>query len=227
MKINRYMDHAVLNPGFTIEESKMWIQKGIDYKVFSVCVRPCDIEMAKAMCEGTDTVVSVVLGFPQGCGHTKGKAAEAEIYTKLGVAEIDMVVNYGLIKSGEYNRVVADIKAVVDIAHKSNVLVKVILETTELSNDEIVMGTKASIEAGADFVKTSTGFASGGASEEAVKIMMETGAGKIKVKPSGGIRDYARAKMFVDMGVDRLGTGASSVDAICGNASADKSEGGY
>ena len=116
-----------------------------------------------------------------------------------------MVANYGLIKSGEYNRVVADIKTVVDIAHKSNVLVKVILETTELSNDEIVMGTKASIEAGADFVKTSTGFASGGASEEAIKIMMETGAEKIKVKPSGGIRDYARAKMFVDMGVDRLG----------------------
>ncbi|MDC7232750.1 MAG: deoxyribose-phosphate aldolase [Spirochaetales bacterium] len=215
MEINRYLDHAVLKPDTTIDEARKQIQSGIDYKVYSVCVRPCDIEMAKEMCEGTDTKVSVVLSFPHGCGHKNVKAFEAAEYCRLGVAEIDMVANYGLIRSGAYKEVVEDIEAVVKEAHQQNVLVKVILETTELTDEEITLGVKASIEGGADFVKTSTGFASGGASEEAVSLMLKLSSGKIKVKPSGGIRDRKRAELFVNMGVDRLGTGASSVEAIC------------
>lgn len=216
MNINRYLDHAVLKPEYTKTEAAELIQKGIDYKVRTVCVRPCDIETAVEMCRGTETEVSVVLSFPHGCGHTEVKRAEASCYCRLGVREIDMVANYGYIKSGDYTAVVDDIRAVCDEAHKHGVEVKVILETSELTDDEIRLGVRASIEAGADFVKTSTGFASGGATDESVRIMLAEAAKKIKVKPSGGIRDADRAQLFIDMGADRLGTGATSVEVICG-----------
>jgi deoxyribose-phosphate aldolase len=139
-----------------------------------------------------------------------------------------MVANYGWIRSGLWDEVRADIRAVVEVAHKSNVLVKVIFETAQLTLDEVAKTTEICIEAGADFVKTSTGFNGEGAKEDAVELMLKTAKGRIKVKPSGGIRDAARAQMFVEMGVDRLGVNGSSTPAICdGQPGAESSQGGY
>lgn len=215
MRIGRYLDHAVLKPEFTQEEAKAGIQMGIDYHAKTVCVRPCDIELAKKMCEGTDTQVSCVLDFPHGAAGVEAKAALAELYAKTGVVEIDMVMNFGLAKSGEWGRVAEEIKAVTDCAHPYGVGVKVIFETSQLTQDEIRKATEVCIECGADFVKTSTGFLGGGATKESVKTMLETAAGRIKVKPSGGMGDYETAKAFVDMGADRLGVGVAFTPAIC------------
>ncbi len=225
--LNRYLDHAVLVPQMTRQQAREWIKSGIDYQVKSVCVRPCDIDLAVEMCRGTQTEVSCVLGFPHGCVCTESKAAEARLYCEKGVAEIDMVANYGWIRSGMWDEVQADIKAVVDVAHAKNVLVKVIFETAQLTLEEVARATEVSIAAGADFVKTSTGFNGEGATEAAVECMLKTAAGRIKVKPSGGIRDAARAKMFVDMGVHRLGVNGSSSPAICDGSGGTASTGSY
>ena len=223
--INRYLDHAVLIPQMTRQEATEWIQSGIDYNVKTVCVRPCDIDLAVSMCKGTETGVSCVLGFPHGCLCTESKVAEAELYCKKGVVEIDMVANYSWIRSGLWNEVRADIKAVVDVAHKHDVAVKVIFETSQLTLDEVAKTTEICVETGADFVKTSTGFNGSGATEEVVDCMLKTALGRIKVKPSGGIRDVEKAKMFLTMGATRLGVNGTSTPAICDGdtPSADKS----
>ncbi|MBT3294767.1 MAG: deoxyribose-phosphate aldolase [Verrucomicrobia bacterium] len=213
--IHRYLDSAVLKPALTPADAAREIQSGIDYNVRSVCVRPADIPLALNMCAGTTTDVGTVLSFPHGCGHPHVKAMEAEAYMAMGVAEIDMVVNYGLVCAGDWEGVQADIAAVTDVARPKGILVKVILETTELEPDAIAGATEAAIAAGADYVKTSTGFASGGASVEAVRIMLDTAQGRIKVKASGGIRDLATAKQYVAMGCERLGVGSTSTPVIC------------
>ena len=214
--INRYLDHAVLVPQMTREEVIASIQTGIDYQVKTVCVRPCDIDMAVGMCRGTQTEVSCVLGFPHGVGCSKSKSTEARLYCTKGVAEIDMVANYSWIRSGLWKEVLADIGVVAAAARDRNVLVKVILETSQLTLEHIAKATEICIEAGADFVKSSTGFNGEGATEEAVECMIKTAKGRIKVKPSGGIRDAARAKMFIEMGAERLGVNGTSTPAICG-----------
>ncbi|MGL4593153.1 MAG: deoxyribose-phosphate aldolase [Thermoguttaceae bacterium] len=224
--LNKYLDHAVLLPQMTRQEATDWIQSGIKYKVKTVCVRPCDIDLAVKLCKGTETEVSCVLGFPHGSICTESKAAEAMLYCKKGIAEIDMVANYGWIRSEMWDEVRNDIKAVVDVAHANSpkVLVKVIFETSQLTKEQIIKTTEICIEVGADFVKTSTGFNGEGAKEEDVDCMLNTAAGRIKVKPSGGIRDAVRARMFIDKGVHRLGVNGSSSPAICdGDSEACKS----
>jgi deoxyribose-phosphate aldolase len=229
--INRYLDHAILIPQMTRQEAIEWILSGIKHKVKTVCVRPCDISLAVEMCRGTETEVSCVLGFPHGTACTETKIAEAKLYCKKGVAEIDMVANYGWIRSGLWKDVRSEIQRVVNIAHnywrKRSVPVKVILETSQLTPEEIIHATEICIKAGADFVKTSTGFNGEGAKEEDVRNMLNTAAGRIKVKPSGGIRDNARAQMFVDMGVDRLGVNGSSTPNICNGTGNSNEKNGY
>ena len=156
-----------------------------------------------------------MLDFPHGCGDSRGKAELAQRYACLGAREIDMVMNYGLARGGEWALVEEDIRGVAEAAHRHGVLVKVILETCELTDAQIRRATEASVAAGADFVKTSTGFASGGATPEAVRAMLEAAAGRILVKASGGIRDYQTARMYVDMGAQRLGVGYAAAEAIC------------
>lgn len=215
MEIIRYLDHAILNPEFTMDEVKRSIEEAIHYEVQTVCVRGCDIPLAAKMCEGTKTNVCCVLDFPHGHGGKEAKAALAEIYSAQGAKEVDMVINYGYARSAEWDLVEAEIEAVCQAAHQNGSIVKVIFETSQLTIDEIIQATKCSISAGADFIKTSTGFNGPGATEEAVLAMLKAADGKIKVKPSGGIRDYERAKMFVDMGADRLGVGCNSTKKIC------------
>lgn len=222
--ISRYLDHAVLKPDMTIQEVKDAIQLGIDYKVGTVCVRPCDIDLAVKMCNGTESDVSCVLNFPHGVGTTEVKVYEAKQYIEKGVKEIDMVANYSAIKSHDWEYVKKDIQAVSNETRATGVLLKVIFETGMLTLDEVAKATEIAIEAGADFVKTSTGFNGGGATEEAIKVMLDTAKGRIKVKPSGGIRDYNRAKMFVDMGVHRLGVGYTSTPKICNGVSVENDD---
>ncbi len=215
MKISRYFDSAVLKPNMSEQEVKDAIQMGIDYDSYSVCVRPCDIELAMEMCKGTNTKVGATLDFPHGDNPPEIKAAMAENYAAKGVDEIDMVMNYGYARSGKWDEVKRGIEAVVAVGKKYNIPVKVIFESCALTIEEVKKATEISIEAGADFVKTSTGFAASGASVEAVQAMLDASQGRIKVKPSGGIRNYETAKKFVDMGVHRLGIGFSSAKAIC------------
>lgn len=222
MSIARYLDHAILQPNMTIEERKAAIQMGIDYKVKTVCVQPCDIEMAKEMCKGSETEVICVLDFPQGQATPEAKEMLAELYAKQGVAEIDMVLNYGYLRSGALDRIEDEVSRVVNKAHSYNVPVKVIFETSELTEEQIEAGVKVCIAAKADFVKTSTGFSKCGATVEAVATMLKTADGKIKVKPSGGIRNIETARKYIEMGAARLGTGFSSTPVLCkGEGSAD------
>ncbi|TVR52049.1 MAG: deoxyribose-phosphate aldolase [Spirochaetaceae bacterium] len=218
--INRYLDHAILKPEMTRAEVVEAIELGLRYAVYTVCVRPCDIPLAVGMCAGSTTGVSCVLAFPHGDTLSAVKSDEARRYIEAGANEIDMVVNYGYVKSGLWEAVTADIAAVTDVARPAGVPVKVIFETAQLSLDEIRKTTECSIDARADFVKTSTGFGGDGATEDGVRAMLETAAGRIKVKPSGGIRDRARAEMFIGMGVHRIGNGYNSTAAICGDTAA-------
>lgn len=227
LPINRYLDHAVLKPEMTQKDAEKEMQIGVEYKVRTICVRPADIVLAKKVAAGSETEVSCVLAFPHGCSLPASKADEAKRYVELGVSEIDMVVNYGLIRSAMWDSLREDILAVTNIAKPAGVLVKTIFETTALTLEEVAKATEIAIEAQADFVKTSTGFAGGGAAEDVVKTMIDTAKGRIKVKPSGGIRDLERAEMFVAMGADRLGVGSSSTPIICGNAQPGATSDGY
>ncbi|MDC7224175.1 MAG: deoxyribose-phosphate aldolase [Spirochaetales bacterium] len=215
LPVNRYLDHAVLKPEMTREEAKAAIQLGIDYKVRTVCVRPCDIALAAEMCGGTETEVSCVLSFPHGTNPSAVKAEEARQYIALGAHEIDMVANYGFIRSALWDEVEADIKAVTDITGPAGIPLKVIFETSQLTTEQIKKTTEICIKAKADFVKTSTGFYGEGATVEGVRAMVEAADSRIKIKPSGGIRTTEQAQMFIDMGVHRLGNGYTSTKAIC------------
>ena len=222
MKIARYIDHAVLNPAMTPEEVRAAIQLGIDNDVYSVCVQPRDIEMALSMCKGTNTLVSCVLDFPHGCGGAASKRAAARLYAEMGVQEIDMVMNYGAAKGGDWAAVREEIFGVVEEAHARGVLVKVIFETCELSEDCIRQGVDVCVDVGADFVKTSTGFAARGATPEAVMTMVSQAAGRVRVKASGGIRTLEDARAYVEMGAERLGVGFSTVPKLVAAESAAK-----
>ena len=214
MKIARYIDHAVLDPALTPEEVRAAIQLGIDNDVFSVCVQPRDIETALAMCKGTNTCVSCVLDFPQGCGGAEVKRAAARAYAEMGVQEIDMVMNYGAARGGDWAVVREEIAAVVEEAHARGVLAKVIFETCQLDENCIRQGVDVCVDIGADFVKTSTGFSTKGATPEAVMAMVSQAAGRIRVKASGGIRTLEDARAYVEMGAERLGVGFSTVPKL-------------
>lgn len=224
---NRYLDHAVLKPEMTREESRRAIKLGIDYKVKTVCVRPCDIEMAVELCRGTETEVSCVLSFPHGTSPSQIKAAEAQLYIQKGVHEIDMVANYGFIRSKLWDEVEKDIRAVSEVTRKAGIPLKVILETSQLALDEITEATECAVRAGADFVKTSTGFYGAGATPEAVEAMVKAAKGRIQVKASGGIRNAEQAKLFLDLGASRLGNGYSSTPVICGEGMSGGDSTGY
>ena len=223
LPIARYLDAAVLKPEMSREEAAAAIKECVAVNANTACVRPCDVELAKEICADSETGVCVVLAFPHGQQTSVSKAGEAREYVKLGVEEVDMVANIGRIRSHDWDAVTADVQAVVDVCKPAGIPLKVIFETSYLTDEEIAQTTECAIAAGADFVKTSTGFGGEGATESGVKIMLDTAAGRCEVKPSGGIRDFARAKMFVDMGATRLGVGYSSCRAIIDGGTAEGS----
>lgn len=224
-EISRYLDAAILKAEFTESDVLKALKACVALNCFSVCVRPCDIPLAQQYCQGTDTAICVVLGFPHGVQLPASKADEACRYIELGVDEIDMVANYGWIKSGKWDAIEADVLGVTKQTRAAGIPLKVIFETAHLNSEEIKQMVEVCIRAGADFVKTSTGFNGEGAKVEDVQIMLDSAAGRIKVKPSGGIRDRADAQRFVDMGVHRLGVGWTSCQAICEGCAAQSGSG--
>ena len=216
-----YIDQSVLKPEFTQEEIRKYIQEGIDFGCKTVCVNPASIDIADKLCKSTDTKICVVCDFPFGLSTTESKAYQAELYCKKGnIFELDIVANYGWIKSEMWKEVEADIKAVCDACHKYGTAVKVIFETDALTIEQVKKATETAIAAGADFVKTSTGFYTGGKSEgakiEVIQAMMDAAKGRIKIKGSGGIRTQQHFFDLIDMGIDRMGIGYKSTPVMLG-----------
>jgi len=211
------IDHAVLSPDATdldvIEQCKL----GRELGVASVCVRPTDVPLAAAALKGSTTVVSAVVAFPHGAAQPETKAKEARLCIADGARELDMVLNIGKLRSGEDDWVRHDIEAVVEEARPHGVLVKVILEVCFLTDEEIVRGCRLAQVAGADFVKSSTGFGTGGATPEAIALMVATVGETMRVKASGGIRTYADAVRYLNLGCARIGA-SSGTRTICESA---------
>lgn len=220
-ELAKYIDQSVLKPEFTQDEIKKYIQEGIDFGCATVCINPASIPLAKELCKGTDTKICIVCDFPFGLSTTKSKVMQAEEYCQMGdIFELDIVANYGWIKSGMWKEVEKDIKAVCDVCHKYGTAVKVIFETDALSIEQVKKATEISIAAGADFVKTSTGFYTGGKNEgatvEVIQTMMDTAKGRIKIKGSGAIRTQEHFFKLIDMGIDRMGVGYNSTPVVLG-----------
>ncbi|MFA5138645.1 MAG: deoxyribose-phosphate aldolase [Elusimicrobiota bacterium] len=201
------VDHTLLKPGATQEEIGKLCKEAREYCFASVCVNPSYVSLAAKLLAGSGVKVCTVVGFPLGSTTPTVKAIEARDAMANGAEEIDMVINVGALKSGNDALVADDIRAVRDATRGK--LLKVILETSLLTNDEKVRACRMSKEAGADFVKTSTGFGGGGATVEDVKLMRETVGPLLGVKASGGIRDTATARAMIEAGANRLGTSAS------------------
>jgi len=201
------LDHAVLKPNFTAADLAAQAAMCVDRGVGCLCVRPCDVAAAARHVAGSPVVVASVIGFPHGSHRSETKALEARLAVADGARELDMVLAIGALLSGDESRVHDDIAAVVAEARPHGALVKVIFETCYLTPAQIVTACRLSEEAGADFVKTSTGFGTAGATPEAVRLMLDAVGGRLGVKASGGIRSWADAVMYLDMGCRRLGVG--------------------
>jgi deoxyribose-phosphate aldolase len=201
------IDHAALKPTMTDQEIIENCQLGKRHHVASVCVRPSDVALAAEQLAGTDVVPSMVVGFPHGAHRPEVKALEARLGIQDGARELDMVMNIGKFLSGDYDWVRRDIQGVVAEARQAgDVLVKVILETCYLTPEQIATACEIAREAGADYVKTSTGFGDGPATPEAIDVMLQTVGDVMGVKASGGVRDYATARGYLDQGCKRLGS---------------------
>ncbi len=205
MNIAKMIDHTMLKADATTETIKRYCSEAKEYGFASVCVNTCHVPLVAEELKGSDVKVCCVVGFPLGAMSTAAKAFEAKTAVQDGADEVDMVINVGGMKDGNYEMVKSDIKAVVDSSEGRTV--KVIIETCLLTKDEIVKACELSVEAGADFVKTSTGFSTGGALVEDVALMKKTVGDRAKVKASGGIRTYEQAMELINAGADRIGAG--------------------
>lgn len=203
--MGEYIDHTLLKPESSEQQVAKICDEAIENNFKSVCVNSCWTAYSTNRLKGTGVGLAVVVGFPLGAMVSAAKAAEAAQAVKDGASELDMVLNVGFLKSGKIDKMEADIKAVVDAAGPG-VVVKVILETCLLSDEEIVTACKRTVKAGAHFVKTSTGFNSGGATVEHVTLMRKTVGPEFGVKASGGVRSYEDAVKMIKAGANRLGT---------------------
>jgi len=218
-ELARYIDQSVLKPEFTQAEIRKYIQEGIDFGCKTVCINPASIAIANELCKGTDTGICVVCDFPFGLSSTRSKVLQAEeILASGNIEDLDIVSNYGWIRSGLWDAVKADIQAVAEVCHKKGTLLKVIFETDALTLDEVAKATDVACTAGADFVKTSTGFFTGGenkgATTEVVRVMLDAAKGRCKVKGSGGIRTREHFLELIDMGIARMGIGYKSTPVV-------------
>lgn len=217
MKINKFIDHTVLYADADLGKVEKLCKEAKEYDFASVCVNSCWVKKCAELLKGTDVNVCTVVGFPLGAMSSDAKAFEAKKAIEDGATEIDMVLNVGYIKSGMLKEAEKDIRTVKNACGK--VLLKVILETCLLTDEEKVTACKLAESAGADYVKTSTGFSKGGATVEDVKLMRATVGDRLGVKASGGIRDAATAEAMIKAGASRLG--CSSGIAIMNGAKSD------
>lgn len=208
----KMIDHTILKADATEKEVEKLCAEALKYNFASVCINPSMVEKAAGILKGSEVKVCTVIGFPLGATTTEAKAFETDDVIKKGATEVDMVINVGKLKDGDLNYVKKDIEAVVNAA-KGKALTKVIIETCLLTDEEKVTACKLSKEAGADFVKTSTGFSTGGATKEDIKLMRETVGPDLGVKASGGVRTREDAEAMIENGATRIGASASI--AIC------------
>lgn len=204
MEINKYIDHTLLKPTATKEQIIKLCSEAKEYNFYAVCVNGSYAELAKKELEGTDVEVAAVIGFPLGAMTTEAKVFEAKNCIEKGASEIDMVINIGRLLDSEFDYVENEIRQIKE-AIGENVL-KVIFENCYLSKEQIKMVSQLAVNAGADFVKTSTGFGAGGATFEDVQLMKDVVENKAQIKAAGGVRDAATAQKYIKMGVTRLGT---------------------
>ena len=202
------IDHTLLKPDATADQIAQLCYEARKYKFASVCVNPTHVKLCAELLQGSSANVCTVIGFPLGASSPEVKAFEAETAIHDGATEIDMVINIGALKAGDHTLVAQDIREVVRMGHSHNALVKVIIETALLTEEEKVTACLLSKEAGADFVKTSTGFSGGGATVEDIALMRRVIGPEMGVKASGGVRDFEDAQNLVAAGATRLGASA-------------------
>ena len=206
MNYNKLIDHTLLKQDATPEQIVKLCDEAKQFDFMSVCVNPGYVPLAAECLKGSDVKVCTVIGFPLGMNLTKTKVEEAVLAVKEGANEVDMVINVGMLKAGHDDYVREEIKQAVG----QKIILKVIIETCLLSDDEIVRACRAAKEAGADFVKTSTGFSTGGATVHAVKLMRETVGPEMGVKASGGVRTHEDLIAMVEAGANRIGTSSGA-----------------
>lgn len=220
MNLSKYIDHTVLKATTEPKDIIKLCAEAKEHKFFSVCVNGCYVELAAKELAGTDVKVCAVIGFPLGAMSTKSKVFEAKTCIEDGASEIDMVINIGMLKAGETEYVKNEIAAIKE-AIGSNVL-KVIIENCYLTDNEKKVATELCLDANADFVKTSTGFGTGGATFEDIALMKEIVGDKAELKAAGGVRDLATAEKFISLGVTRLGTSSGVELVTTGTADPNK-----
>ncbi|NMF03664.1 deoxyribose-phosphate aldolase [Clostridium beijerinckii] len=208
MDIAKYIDHTILKPEATVEDVKRLCREAKEYNFASVCVNGCYAKLVSTELAGSEVKTCVVVGFPLGAMTKEAKAFETSQAIENGASEIDMVINVGALKDKNYSLLKEDIEAVVNAA-KGKALVKVIIETCLLTDEEKVKACEIAKEAKADFVKTSTGFSTGGATKEDIALMRKTVGSDLGVKASGGVRDFKAAMEMINAGASRIGSSNS------------------
>ncbi len=208
-KLARMIDHTLLKPEATMQEIETLCAEAKHYSFASVCINPAYVKLCADLLRNSNVKVCTVIGFPLGATSSVVKAFETERAIKHGASEVDMVINIGMLKSREYDYVEHEIFAVVDAAHRLKVLVKVIIETGLLNDDEKIKACVLAKHAGADFVKTSTGFVKGGATVEDIALMRKVVGPELGVKASGGVHSKKQALALLASGATRIGTSAS------------------
>jgi deoxyribose-phosphate aldolase len=213
MNIAQYIDHTLLKATASAEEIQTLCQEAIDHQFYAVCVNGSYVKLAKSILGKTSVKIAAVVGFPLGQSTTASKVFEAKEAIANGADEIDMVLNIADLKAGKTDAVRTEIASIKDAIGKN--ILKVIFENCYLTDAEIKLACDLSLQAGADFVKTSTGFGTHGATVEHVKIMLDAVKDKAQVKAAGGVRNFEDAQKYIDMGVTRLGT-SSGVQILQG-----------
>lgn len=204
MEINRYIDHTLLKATATSQDIKDLCKEALKYNFVAVCVNPVWVSLAVQKLEDSKVKIATVVGFPLGANSTEIKVAEARLAIKEGADEIDLVINHAFLVEGNHQACKGEIRRVKKAIGKH--VLKVIIETCYLTDEQIVKASKLCVEAGANFVKTSTGFGTAGATLDHIKLMKEAVNGQASLKASGGVKDYQTAKQYIDNGVARLGT---------------------
>lgn len=204
MQLAPYIDHTLLKATATLADIRILCEEARQHSFYAVCINPVFIPHARAWLEGSDVKVATVCGFPLGAVSSEQKALEARLSAEAGADEIDMVIHIGSALAGDWDAVEADVRAVRRAVPEQ--VLKVIIETCYLSDEQKRRATEAAVQGGADFVKTSTGFGTGGATVEDVKLMAEVIAGRAQIKAAGGVRTPADAQAMIEAGATRLGT---------------------
>ena len=211
-KFSKYFDHTLLKPEATPQDVLNVLSEAVSLDTAAVCVNGCHVRSARRFIDasGADVKIAAVAGFPLGAMSTNAKAYEVQLALEDGADEIDLVMNIGQAKAGNWAYVEDEVYTIAEMCHESGAILKLIIETCLLTDEEIVQACESARTAGADFIKTSTGFSSGGATAHAVSLMKKTVGDDLKVKASGGIRTLTDARAMIDAGADRLGCSATA-----------------